>query len=220
MTGKLLRFFKQLVHRLLVMAGAAGMTLLFFLVLPLIQTINQPPQEDSLEVSSPVAYEPPPPPPPEEEEPEEPEEPEEAPELEEETPPLTLDQLQLALNPGFGGEMPGGDFKLDLNTVAGGGGDVDELFSMADLDQRPRPIYQPSPQMSAEIRRAAPGTVHIIFIVNEQGHVERPTVQQSTNPVFEQAALNAVRRWRFEPGQRGGEPVRFRMRVPIIFPEQ
>jgi len=220
MALKPVQLLKGLLHRVLVLLGAAGLTLMFFMVLPLIQTINQQPQEENLEVSEPVAYEPPPPPPPEEEEPEEPEEPEEAPELEEEAPPLNLDQLQLALNPGMGGGLPGGDFQVDLNTAAGGGDDVDALFSMADLDQKPRPVYQPSPQMTAEIRRAAPGTVYIIFIVDKDGRVTKAKVQKSSNPVFEQAALAAVKQWRFEPGKRGGEPVRFRMRVPITFPRQ
>jgi len=29
----------------------------------------------------------------------------------------------------------------------------------------------------------------------------------------------AVKRWKFEPGKRGGKPVRFRMLAPITFPE-
>ena len=35
----------------------------------------------------------------------------------------------------------------------------------------------------------------------------------------ERPALAAVKKWKFEPGKKGGEPVRFRMRVPITFPK-
>ena len=42
-------------------------------------------------------------------------------------------------------------------------------------------------------------------------------MQKSSHPAFEQPALQAVRRWRFEPGKRGGKPVSFKMRVPITF---
>jgi len=60
----------------------------------------------------------------------------------------------------------------------------------------------------------------VLFVVNERGHVENPIIQKSTDPVFERPALNAVKQWRFEPGKRNGEPVRFRMRIPITFPKQ
>ena len=59
----------------------------------------------------------------------------------------------------------------------------------------------------------------LIFIVNERGRVERPIVQKSSNPAFERAALDAIKKWRFEPGKRKGEAVSFRMRVPITFPK-
>jgi protein TonB len=44
-------------------------------------------------------------------------------------------------------------------------------------------------------------------------------VQSSSDPVFEAPSLAAVKQWKFEPGKRNGKPVRFRMRVPITFPE-
>ena len=162
---------------------------------------------------------PPPPPPPEEEPPEE-EEPEpEPPKLEQEVEPLDLSQLELALNPGTGAGALQGDFSIDLSQATEGGGGVDELFSLADLDQKPRPVYQPGPNMSSAVRRQTPGKVFIIFVVNKQGRVEQAKVQKSSHPVFEQPALAAVKQWRFEAGKRNGEPVRFRMRVPITFPE-
>jgi protein TonB len=203
--------------------GAAGLTLAFFIVLPLMQTISKPPADDLyLQMVDVGNLEPPPPPPPEEElEPEsEPEEP--PPELAEEAPPLDLSQLELALNPGFNeGWMGGGDFAVKLNTVvsAAKGDDLDAVFSMADLDQKPRVIYQPSPTLTRDVRRKAPGKVNVIFVVDERGRVMDPRVRSSTDPVFETPALSAVKRWKFEPGKRAGKAVRFRMLAPITFPE-
>ncbi|MCA9398636.1 MAG: hypothetical protein KC618_02720, partial [Candidatus Omnitrophica bacterium] len=88
-------------HRLWVFLGAIGLTLVCFLVLPLMQAINKPPTADLALQDVDVANLPPPPPPPPEEEPEEPEPEEQPPELMEEAPPLDLSQLELALNPGF-----------------------------------------------------------------------------------------------------------------------
>jgi protein TonB len=209
------------VKRLFALAGAAALTLLFFMVLPLIQAISQTPTADLMVQSVDTAQLPPPPPPPPEEEPEEEPEPEEQPpELTEEAPPLDLSQLQLVLNPGgLSDGWTAGDFAVDLGAMTGGAKDVDALFSLADLDQKPRVIYQPSPIQDAKIRKRAPGTVYILFIVNERGRVENPIVQSSTDPLFERSALAAIKKWKFEPGKRKGEAVRFRMRVPITFPK-
>ena len=53
--------------------------------------------------------------------------------------------------------------------------------------------------------------------MNPDGRVANPVAQAATHPAFEQPALQAVRRWRFEPGKRNGQPVSFKMRVPITF---
>lgn len=160
------------------------------------------------------------PPPPPEPEPEEEPEPEDAPpELADEAPPLTLDQLTLALNPSFSDSWMQGDFAVKLNTAASHTQDVDALFSIADLDQKPRVIYQPGPALNKETRQKAPGTVYVIFIVDQNGRVQNPQVQKSSDPVFEKPALNAIKQWKFEPGKRNGQSVRFRMRVPLTFPK-
>lgn len=218
--GKVLLIAGHSAHGLLVAAGGVGFTLLLFLVLPLMQALHEPPVPDLALRGADTAELEAPPPPPEEEPEEEPEPEEKPPELLEEAPPLDLSQLELALNPGGIGEgWLEGDFAVRLNTGSAGGRDVDELFSLSDLDQKPRVIYQPAPSITNDIRRKAPGTVYIIFVVDRSGRVENPSVQRSTDPVFEKAALKAVKQWKFEPGRRNGEPVRFRMRVPITFPK-
>lgn len=212
---------KAIFRRLLVFAGAVGMTLVLFLILPLMQTLTQSPTADMVVQTVDTAKLEAPPPPLQEEPKEEPQ-PEEAPlELAEETTPLTLEQLTLALNPGFSGGWTEGDFAVKLSTVVSEGNSkgVDALFSIADLDQKPRVIYQPGPILSKEVRQKAPGTVYIIFVVDQQGRVENPIVQKSSDPVFEKPAMNAIKQWKFEPGKRNGQAVRFRMRVPFAFPK-
>jgi protein TonB len=197
---------------------AAIVTAGIFLFLPLMQTIGSPSARDltirSLDVAS---LEPPPPPPPVEE-PEEEQEIEQAPELTENAPPLDLDQLELALNP-MAGEGLFGDFSIKLvNQLTNGGGkdEVNKIFSLADLDQRPRVIFQRVPNYPPELRRRN-GTVYIVFLVDTHGRVMNPKVEKSTDPAFERPAIEAVRQWRFEPGTRNGEKVAFKMRAPITF---
>lgn len=199
--------------------GAIFITLALFLVLPLMQAINKPPAADLTYQALDTALLPPPPPV-LEEEPEEEEQPEESPpQLADEDPPLDLGQLELALNPGYGSGW-GGDFAIKLGGDATSGKAVDALFSEADLDQKPRVVHQPGPQVTEQMRRKTPGQVVVIFTVDRDGRVQLPKVQRSSDPVFERAALAAIRQWRFEPGRRKGEPVQFRMRVPITFPKR
>lgn len=205
---------------LLVLAGASGMTFSFFVVLPLIQAISEGPDADLVLATVDTASLPPPPPPPQEEPEQEPEPEEEPPQLDEPAAPLDLSQLELALDPGFGDGWAGGDFSIRLDTVAPGGDEVDALFSSAELDQKPRVVYQPGPVIDAKMRKKAPGTVYVLFVVDQQGRVQNPIVQNATDPIFERPALSAVKQWKFEPGKRNGRSVRFRMRVPVTFPRE
>lgn len=213
------RVLQRCLHAGGVLFGALLATLLAFLVLPVMATIGKPnlPDLTLSQVDTAVVPPPPPPPEPEPEKPKEQEPP--PPELQEPAQPLDLSQLELALNPGLGGDFGGGDFAIGKIAAAAAGDDGESgLFSLADLDQKPRAIHQPSPALTPELRRRAPATVHILFLVNPDGRVENPIVQKSTDPAFEAPAIAAIKQWKFEPGKRNGQPVRFRMRVPITFP--
>ncbi|MEM7310363.1 MAG: energy transducer TonB [Planctomycetota bacterium] len=214
--------FGKLVRAGLAVVGAVALTLGLFLVLPLLQAISDRPRNESAGPEVDVGALPPPPPPPpmDEEEPPEEEEEEEPPEMLEEAPPLDLAELELALSGGTGDGWGTADYTLNLQTLGGGGGgDVNQLFSLADLDQKPRVVYRPNPVISAKLRKRAPGTVHVAFEVNEQGRVEDPRVLESTDPIFERVALNSIKKWKFEPGKKNGTAVRFRMRVPFTIPK-
>jgi protein TonB len=217
-----LEFLRRLWHRAVVIVGSVALTLAFFLVLPLFQSIAQAPVTDLVVQGLDTTQLPPPPPPPEEQPEEEPEPEEKPPELAEEAPPLDLSQIELALNPTLGDGWFGPDTAVNLGALArsgGSGGEVAELFSLADLDQKPRVLYQPGPVLDASTRKKTPGSVTIVFVVDPRGKVENPVVQKSSDPALEGPALSAVRQWRFEPGKKNGQPVRFRMRVPITFPK-
>ncbi len=210
----------RIFHYLIVGSGAGVLALAFFLVLPLMQTIGEKSKSDLLVSNVSTAELEPPPPTKEEEPPEEPPEEEKPPELADQPQRIELSQLEMELNKGLGGSGVniGSSVKLMLKTIASDDGSGNP-FSISDLDQKPRIISQPSPRVNSSVRRKAPGRVNIIFIVNKNGRVENAKVQNSSDPVFERPALAAVKKWKFEPGKRSGKPVRFRMRVPVIFPE-
>ena len=95
---------------------------------------------------------------------------------------------------------------------------VEEIFAMADLDQRPRALAQASPVYPMELRKKkVAGVVYVMFVVDDSGRVQNPKVERASDPGFERPAIDAVRQWRFEPATRGGRKVAVRMRIPIRF---
>lgn len=140
---------------------------------------------------------------------------------------LSLADLEGALDggEGVGSFGVGGGSALSSGGRIGGTGtgtsladDMGEIASLADLDQRPRAIFQAAPSYPIELRkRNIEGTVQVVFLVDRDGKVANPKIERSTNPAFERPALEAVRQWKFEAGTRGGEKVAFKMRVPITF---
>lgn len=211
---------RALMRTILVFIGAATLTGGSFLVLPFIQAMTKDKSEKMILRDADTAYVPPPDsPPPAKPEPEPEEEPE-PPKMQEQLPDLDLSQLEFALNAtSSSGSWIQGDFGVKLETRQSGGNGDDAVFALADLDQRPRATYQPSPRMNARMRKRAPGKVYLLFVVNERGRVETPLVQQSSDPIFDREAMAAVKKWKFEPGKRKGKPVRFRMRLPLTFPK-
>jgi len=92
------------------------------------------------------------------------------------------------------------------------------VFNLADLDQIPVATYQAKPVYPFEMRRAGiPGEVTVGFIVDTTGIVREAYVVKSTQRDFEAAAVQAVAKWRFRAGKRGGKSVNTRMQVPIVF---
>jgi protein TonB len=211
--------FRWVFERLFTVVAAVVATLAIFMFLPIMQAIGDRTRSDTQLRQVAVGELPPPPPPPPEQELEEEEPPEPPPELVENAQPLDLSQLELALNPGVGGAMFG-EFTVNLGEqlTRNDGGGLDEIFSLGELDQRPRVIFQRMPRYPQELLRSErQGTVYVVFMVNKEGRVQNPKVEKSTDPAFDQPALEAVRQWRFEPGTRNGEKVQFKMRIPITF---
>jgi protein TonB len=92
------------------------------------------------------------------------------------------------------------------------------VFNLADLDQIPVARYQAKPAYPFEMRRAGiTGEVIVGFIVNINGDVQDAYAIRSTQREFDANAVQAVMKWKFRPGKRGGKAVNTRMQVPIVF---
>lgn len=94
-----------------------------------------------------------------------------------------------------------------------------QVFNLADLDQQPavRGVRQ-APVYPFEMKRnGINGEVVLQFIVDMNGTVRDVEVIRSTHREFEKPAMDAVYKWRFRPGRKGGKAVNTRMQVPINF---
>jgi protein TonB len=198
--------------------GAALLTLAVFLVLPLTQMVSSKVQRlqtitavDTAELQEESQDDEPPPPPPEPEPPPEP-------------PPPTLTDapqpmnLNVSLDVAFGS---GGGYAGAMPTSLTGGGAAGaglSAFDVAELEKRPELLAAVSPVYPAALRKAGvEGNVSLVFVLDENGRVEDPRVERASRPEFEKPALDALRKWRFRPGMKDGQPVRTFMRQPIRF---
>jgi protein TonB len=92
------------------------------------------------------------------------------------------------------------------------------VFNILSLDDAPRARAQPPPVYPNEAKREGlRGDVTVEFVVDVNGRVISQHVVDSSNRIFDEAALRAVAKWRFEPGHVQGRLVQFRMIVPIKF---
>jgi protein TonB len=195
---------------------AAGMTAVIFCIIPFSHIVNKPGHTFEIVKSSAVDL----PPPAEEKAPPPPEEAEKPPEA----PP----EPQLADAPQ---QIP---LSADLEVATGSGGALagfgeiraltaaetikNETFDVSELEKKPEPVSQVAPAYPPELRKAKiEGLVTIIFVLDENGRVEEPRIENSSRPEFEKPALDAIRKWRFRPGEREGQKVRTYVRLPMRF---
>jgi periplasmic protein TonB len=146
------------------------------------------------------------------------------PEKKEETPPelkLADAPQQIALSAdlevavGSGGALAGfGEVQKLAATEAA----REEAFDVSELEKRPEPVSQVAPTYPSELRKAKiEGLVTLVFLLSEEGRVEDPRIENSSRPEFEKPALEAIRKWRFRPGVKEGQPVRTYIRIPMRF---
>jgi periplasmic protein TonB len=82
-----------------------------------------------------------------------------------------------------------------------------------------RVVFAPAPRYPVQSRRRREqGTVELLLTLSTSGTVESIAVSSSSGFArLDDAALSAVRRWRWEPIMQGGAPVRVRGIVAIPF---
>jgi TonB family protein len=79
-------------------------------------------------------------------------------------------------------------------------------------------VFKVDPEYPAEARRQRiRGLVVIEAVIDSDGRVHSTRLLQSANPLLDEAALEAVRLWRYQPATRDGKPVRVFLIVTTSF---
>ncbi len=87
------------------------------------------------------------------------------------------------------------------------------VFSDKEVDRRPARIAGQTasyPSKLPHLRNGQAVSVTVSFIVNESGEVTDLRVTESGGTILDEEVLNAVRGFRYTPGQKNGRPVKVR----------
>ena len=134
------------------------------------------------------------------------------------------DPNMMGMQGGVPGGVAGGSMGGVLGGVIGGAGGAPPppkptqtrikqggAVTAASLINRVQPVYPP---LARQTRVS--GTVRLHAIISKDGSVQQLEVLQG-HPLLVQAALDAVRQWRYRPTLLNGEPVEVDTTIDVIF---
>lgn len=93
-----------------------------------------------------------------------------------------------------------------------------DLFSLADVDEKPRAIQSATPHYPYELQQSnQKGRVVVEFILGADGSVHRARSEFFTHEGFRGPAIACVKNSVWEPAKKDGVPVACKVRIPIHF---
>jgi len=198
--------------RLYAILGGVVATIGVFIAIPLTQKLTaifdnstppppelaiEPPEEQSFEIDTP------------------PDEPEPEPEPEE----IVQDpgDLDFSLELGDLSAGTGGGFLIEIPKFALGGGE--DPFDAAAMDSPPMPVNKiPPVYPRALLNKNIGGRVLVAATIDANGTVTATSIRQSSgHSALDQAAIDAVSKWKFKPGVRSGRRTTATCVVPFNF---
>lgn len=125
---------------------------------------------------------------------------------------------------GFGGGMGSGSGG-GLGSGKGGGFGPGEgggigggVYHVGGGVSQPTVLFKVDPEYSEEARKAKySGTVMLAVIVDEKGEAIDIHVVKSLGMGLDEKAIEAVQKWKFRPGMKGGVPVKVRANIEVNF---
>ncbi len=138
------------------------------------------------------------------------------PDLQVPVPPLKLNQLNIKLVPDFNTRLAG-NFDFEFQTL-GPGVSSFEVFDLSEVDGQPRALFVPRPTYPVSLRKSGvSGRVIVECVIDAEGAARGLSIHESSHRAFNNAALHAISRARFQPATKGGQPVAARAHIPFRF---
>ncbi|MGD0973370.1 MAG: energy transducer TonB [Candidatus Korobacteraceae bacterium] len=99
-----------------------------------------------------------------------------------------------------------------------GGGIGGGVFRVGNGVSAPRALDAPDPEYSEEARKAKyQGTVVLWMVVDPNGAPQQVRVTRKLGMGLDEKAIEAVRKWKFEPAMKDGKPVAVQISVEVNF---
>lgn len=99
-----------------------------------------------------------------------------------------------------------------------GGGYGGGVYRVGGGVSAPRVLYDPDPEYSEEARQAKyQGTVVLWVVIGPDGRAQQIRVSRALGMGLDEKAIEAVRKWRFQPSQKDGHPVAVQVNVEVNF---
>ncbi len=113
-----------------------------------------------------------------------------------------------------GGVGPGHGGGYGIGDLGGLGG----VYSVGGAVSRPIVLSKVDPEYSEDARKARfSGTVTLEVVVDTEGRVRGIKVVKSLGMGLDEKAVEAVSKWKFKPGMKGGQPVNVRAEILVSF---
>jgi len=111
---------------------------------------------------------------------------------------------------------PGQNSTSDATNVASG---VNLAAKSVGTSRSPRVVYSKEPVYPEQARmNGHKGTVRLRFIVNKQGTVDGVILVESSGyKELDQAAIDCLKQWQFNPALKDGVPIAVIVTLPIVF---
>ena len=99
-----------------------------------------------------------------------------------------------------------------------GGGTGGGIFHVGGGVSPPRPIFQPEPEFSEEARKAKyQGVCTLMLVVDANGNPTNIRIANSLGMGLDEKAIEAAKKWRFEPAMKDGHPVAVEIALEVDF---
>ncbi len=91
-------------------------------------------------------------------------------------------------------------------------------FKIGNGVSAPTVLSRRDPAYTEEARVAKiQGSISLSLVVDASGNPQNVQVVRSLDPGLDQKAIEAVREWKFQPGQKDGKPVAVQASVQVFF---